>query len=136
MISLDLTRAVRSRLPAILALGALAFMGAGAQAADAPDQITISAPNVKTVGTDEATGAPIEEITQKASVKFDPVALTSNSGVALLNDAVYAAAAKACNSTTLTITDEDDDTCIRDAVKSAQAQVDAAIARAKSTTHG
>jgi UrcA family protein len=136
MISFDRTRALRSRLPAVVALGALAFTSAGAQAADDPDEITISAPNAKTVGRDEATGAPIEEITQSASVKFDPVTLTLNSGVALLNDAVYDAAVKVCNSTTLTMTDEDDDTCVRDAVKSAQAQVDAAIARARSTTSG
>jgi UrcA family protein len=136
MISFDRTRALRSRFPAILALGALAFMSAGAQAADDPDEITISAPNVKTVGRDEATGAPIEEVTQTASVKFDPVTLTLNSGVALLNDAVYDAALKVCNSITLTMTDDDNDACVRDAVKSAQAQVDAAIARARSATNG
>jgi UrcA family protein len=136
MISFDRTRALRSRFPAILALGALAFMSAGAQAADNPDEITISAPNVKTVGRDEATGGPIEEVTQTASVKFDPVTLTLNSGVTLLNDAVYDAALKVCNSITLTMTDDDNDACVRDAVKSAQAQVDAAIARARSTTNG
>lgn len=136
MISFDRTRALRSRLPAILALGALAFMSAGAQAADNPDEIVISAPNVKTVGHDEATGAPIEETTQTAGVKFDPVTLTTNSGVALLKDSVLGAASKVCSSITLPIADEDDGTCVREAVKSAQAQVDAAIARARSTTNG
>jgi UrcA family protein len=136
MISFNRTRALRSRLPAVLALGALAFMSAGAQAADDPNEITISAPNVKTVGRDEATGAPIEETTRTATVKFDPVTLTTNSGVALLKDSVVDAANKVCSSITLPMADEDDDTCVRDAIKSAQAQVDAAIAQARSTTSG
>ena len=136
MISFNRTRALRSRLPAVLALGALAFVSAGAQAADNPDEITISAPTVRTVGRDGATGAPIEETSRQASVKFDPVTLTTNSGVALLKDSVFEAANKVCNSNTLTMSDEDDDTCVQDAVKSAQAQVDAAIARARSTTNG
>jgi UrcA family protein len=136
MISFNRTRALRSRLPTVLALAAFAFMSAGARAADDPDEVTISAPNVKTVGRDEATGAPIEETTRTASVKFDPVALTTNSGVALLKDSVVDAANKVCSSITLPMADEDDDTCVRDAIKSAQAQVNAAIARARSTTSG
>jgi UrcA family protein len=121
-------------LPAVLALGALAFMSAGAQAAD-PDEITISAPSVKTVGRDAATGAPIEQVTVKASIKFDPVTLTTNSGVALLKDSVLESARKACDSNSLLMSD-DDGTCVRDAVKSAQEQVDAAVARARSTANG
>ena len=137
MTSISFTRALRSRLPVTLALGALAVMSAGAQAADY-DQITISAPNVKTVGRDDATNAPIQEITKQATVKFDPVQLTTNSGVALLKDSVFDAALKACNSITLTMADadENDESCARDAVKSAQAQVDAAVARARTTTNG
>ena len=137
MTSISFTRALRSRLPVTLALGALAFMSAGAQAADY-DQVTISAPNVKTVGRDAATNAPIQEITKQATVKFDPVQLTTNSGVTLLKDSVLDAALKACNSITLTMADadENDESCVRDAVKSAQAQVDAAVARARTTTNG
>jgi len=137
MTSISFTRALRSRLPVTLALGALAFMSAGAQAADY-DQVTISAPNVKTVGRDAATNAPIQEITKQATVKFDPVQLTTNSGVALLKDSVFDAALKACNSITLTMADadENDESCVRDAVKSAQVQVDAAVARARTTTNG
>jgi hypothetical protein len=51
MFILNRTVAWRSRLPVALALGALAFMSAGAQAAD-PDEVTISAPSVKTVAHD------------------------------------------------------------------------------------
>jgi UrcA family protein len=137
MFSISFTRALRARLPVTLALGALAVMSAGAQAADY-DEIAISAPNVKTVGRDEATNAPIQEVTKQATVKFDPVWLTTNSGVALLKDSVFDAALKACNSITLTMADadENDDSCVRDAVKSAQAQINAAVARARSTTNG
>jgi UrcA family protein len=124
----------RGRLPIALALGALALTSAGAQAdePDQVDQVTISAPSVKTVGRDEATGAPIQDVTKTVSIKFDPVTLTTNSGVALLKDSVFESALQVCNSIGL----DDDGTCVRDAVKSAQGQVDAAIARARSTTNG
>jgi UrcA family protein len=135
MIPYSRTRAFCTRLPAALALGALAFISAGAQAAE-PDEIAISKPSVNTVGRDEATFAPIDEVTEKASIKFDPVTLTTNSGVALLNDSVLEAAAKICNSGTFTMADDDTDGCIRRAVKSAQAQVDQAVARARSTATG
>ena len=135
MINFSKTRALRSRLPVALALGALAFMSAGAQAAD-PDEVTISAPSVKTVGHDEATGAPIQDVTQTISIKFDPVTLTTNSGVTLLKDSVLQSALQVCDSIGLPMSDDDDGTCVRNAVKSAQAQVDAAIARARSATNG
>jgi UrcA family protein len=128
----------RSRLPLVLVLGALAFTSAGAQA-DEPgqvDQVTISAPSLKTVGRDQTTGAPIEEVSKQASIKFDPVTLTTNSGVALLKDSVFESALQICNSIGLSMSDDDGRACVRDAVKSAQVQVDAAIARARSSTNG
>jgi UrcA family protein len=127
-----------SRLPIALGLGALAFMSAGAQAdePDQVDQVTISAPSVKTVGYDEATGAPIQEFAKQASIKFDPVTLTTNSGVALLKDSVFESALRICNSIGLPMSDDDGGACVRDAIKSAQGQVDAAIARARDTTNG
>jgi UrcA family protein len=129
------SRTFRSRLPVALALGALAFMSAGAQAAD-PDQVTISAPSVKTVGRDAATGAPIEDITRKVSIKFDPVTLTTNSGVTLLEDSVFESALQVCDSIGISMSDDDDGACVRNAVKSAQGQVDAAIARARTAANG
>jgi UrcA family protein len=134
MISFNRTGALRSRLSAALAIGAFAFMSAGAQAA-APDEITISAPSVKTVGRDAATGAPIQDITRKISLKFAPVTLTTNSGVALIKDSLYETARKVCESIDPTMLD-DDDTCIRDTVNSVQPQLDAAIARARSASNG
>ena len=135
MLTFNRTRALRSRLPVALALGTLAFVSAGAQAADY-DEITISAPTVKTIGHDDATNAPVEEYSEKASVKFDPVTLTTNSGVALLKDSVFDAALKVCNSISLPLSEDDDGTCVRDAVKSAQSQIDAAVTRARSTANG
>jgi UrcA family protein len=130
MIPINRTGALRSRLSAALALGALVFMSAGAQAADL-DEITLSAPSVTIVGRDAATGAPIEDVTKKASVKFDSVTLTTNSGVALMKDSIYETARKVCYSIDPSMLEEDNDTCIRDAIKSAQAQLDAATARAR-----
>jgi UrcA family protein len=63
------------------------------------------------------------------------VTLTTNSGVALLKDSVLETALKVCNSLTLPMADEDGGTCVSDAVKSAQAQVDAAIAKARTTAN-
>ncbi|MEA3180608.1 MAG: hypothetical protein QOI59_4131 [Gammaproteobacteria bacterium] len=135
MLTFDRTRTLRNRLPVALALGALAFVSAGAQAADY-DDITISAPTVRTIGHDDATDAPNAEYSEKASVKFDPVTLTTNSGVALLKDSVFHAALKVCNSISLPLSQDDNGTCVRDAVKSAQPQIDAAVARARSTANG
>jgi UrcA family protein len=112
-------------------IGAAAIISAGAHAADY-DQITVSAPKVKTVGRDTATGAPIEETTVTTKVQYDPVTLTTNSGVTLLNDSVLDAARKACNSAD-PLRDDGDDMCVSTAVESAKPQIDAAIARARAT---
>jgi UrcA family protein len=138
MKSLSHVTTVPARMPALLAaalfaVGGLGLFSASAQAADL-DQITISAPSVKTVGHDYATGAPIEEMTATGQVKVDPVTLTTNSGVALLNDAVQAAAQKICYS--LDPLSFDDGECVRGAIKSAQGQVAAAVARARANTVG
>ncbi len=125
---------LRRYMPIALALGALAVMSARAHADDLP-QITISAPTVKTTGYDFGIGAPIEEATVTAKVKTDSAALTTNSGVALLKDNVRDAARKACEAADPLAVD-DDDNCVRTAIKSAKPQIDAAIARAKSSANG
>jgi UrcA family protein len=126
----------RSSLVATFVIGTVALIGAGAQADDPDqvDQITVSAPTVKTVGHDSATGGPIEDTVKTARIQYDPVTLTTNSGVALLKDAVSEAARKICDS--IDPLDPDDGTCLREAVDSAKPQVDAAIARARSTANG
>ncbi len=123
---------LRRSLPIALAIGALAVVSARAHAEEL-EQITISAPTLKTVGRDSATLAPIEESTVTARVAYNPVTLTLNSGVALLKDGVLDAARKACYAAD-PIT-EDDGTCLRDAVKAAQPQITAAIERARSNAN-
>jgi UrcA family protein len=124
---------LRRSLPIALAIGALSIMSAGVHAAE-PDEVTISAPAVKTVGREAATLAPIEQVTVTARVAYDPVTLTTNSGVALLKDGVLEAARKACDSADPLMSD--DGTCVRNAVESAKPQITAAIARARSSATG
>jgi len=126
--ALDVTL-LRKALPVALALG-LALVSAHAYAGDY-EQITISAPRVKVVGRDPATLAPIEENVVTAHVSYDPVTLTLNSGVALLKDSVLDAARKVCAEADPTDV-EDDATCIEEAMRAAQPQIDAAVARARS----
>jgi UrcA family protein len=133
MMSFRRVTTVSSRIPAALAVavftvGALGIFSGRAHAADL-DQVTISAPSVKVVGRDYATNAPIEETTATGTIKVDPVQLTTNSGVALLNDAVQDTAEKICYS--LDPLDSDDGECVRGAIKSAQAQITAAVAVAR-----
>jgi UrcA family protein len=123
----------RKFLPISLAIGILTVVGTQAQAADL-DQVTVSAPATKTVGYDPATLIPIQEVTVTAHVLYDPVWLTTNSGVALLNDSVIEAARKSCYSADPT--GSDDGTCVRMAIKNAQPQIAAAIARARSSENG
>jgi UrcA family protein len=126
-------KTLRKTLPISCALALLAVVSATAQAAE-PDQITISAPSVHTVGRDRSTLTPIQEVVVTAHVKFDPVTLTTNSGVALLKDSVLEAARKSCRSADPFM--EDDGTCIRTALEDAQPQITAAIARARANANG
>jgi hypothetical protein len=128
-------------LPVALAAGAIALISARAHAADSDqldpvqlDPITVSAPAAKIVDRDAATGGPIEQVTIRARVQADPVALRTNYGALMLNYSVLDAARKAC--TEANPLEEDDDTCVHNAVESAQPQVDAAIARARSSLKG
>lgn len=124
--------AMRRYLPLALAFGALSLAAVSARAASL-DPIMISGLTHKIVGQDSATGAPIEKLTATAVVKFDPVTLTTNSGVALLRHRVRAAALDACESVAPLSPDEG---CVIRAVQSARPEVDAAIARARSNPNG
>jgi UrcA family protein len=124
-------------LSVAFAVGALALVSAGAYAADQfdpvqLDPVTVSAPAVNIVGRDEI-GTPIEEVTTTARVQVDTAALTTEYGVLMLNYSVLDAARKACNASDSLEQDEDDGTCVQQAVKDAQPQVDKAIAQAKSS---
>jgi UrcA family protein len=120
-------------LPAALAILALAVFSASAHAADY-DEITVH--GAKTTesefGTlDYRTRLPVETTTVNFTVKYDPVTLTTNSGVALLKDSVADAARDACWKAGL-LSLEDDGTCTRKAISSAQPQIAQAVAQARS----
>jgi UrcA family protein len=125
-------KAPSGSLRAVLAIAALAVFSVSAHAADY-DQVTVHGSTTKTVGREDATGAPIQETTVKVGVTYDPVTLTTNSGIALLNDSVADAARKACFTAGPL---PDDGTCVRDAIESAQPQIARAIALARSSSNG
>ena len=120
-------------LYAAFAVMGLAVSSVSAYAAE-PDEVTISAPSTRTVARDYATGAPIQETTVKVSVSYDPVTLTTNSGIALLKDNVADAARKACD-TADPLTD-DGGTCVREAISSAQSQIAQAVTKARNSASG
>jgi hypothetical protein len=128
-------------LPVAFAAGAIALASAHAYAAD-PDQldpvqldsITVSTPATKAVSRDPATGTSIEQLTISARVQADPAALRTSYGALMLNYSVLDAARKACAAADPF--EDDDGICVHDAVKSAKPQVDAAIARARSSLTG
>jgi UrcA family protein len=86
---------------------------------------------VKDTGQDPTFLTPIEKTTVTAVVKFNPVTLTTNSGVALLEDSVQAAARRACDAAA-----SPSQSCVLRTVQSAQPQVAAAIARARTSGKG
>ena len=115
-------------LPLALAIGALALTASNVYAEEL-DKIAVDAPVAKVIGRDQATEAPIENVTVVARVIPDPETLTTDSGVALLNDNVREAARTACfKADPMT---PDDGTCYRKALASAKPQIAAVIAHAK-----
>ena len=113
-----------------LAVGALALTGN--VYAEELDKITVDQPVVKVVGYELGNEAKMEDVTVVAHVIPDPETLTTDSGIALLNDNVREAARKACfEADPMT---PDDGTCYRKAMASAKPQVAAMIARAKLPT--
>lgn len=123
---------LRNGLPVALVIGALTVLSARVPAAEL-DPITISAPDARTVGHNLATGESIQKITVKAHIAADSETLRNESGVVLLQDRVFEAARKACHAAD-PLDQDNHATCIHEAVKSAQPEVAAAIARARSTS--
>ena len=114
-------------LPLALAVGLLTLTDN--VYAEELDKIVIDKPVVKAVGRDEATEATIEDVTVVARVIPDPETLTTDSGIALLNDNVREAARTACfKADPMT---PDDGTCYRKALAAAKPQMAALIAHAK-----
>jgi UrcA family protein len=122
---------LRRGLPLAFAIMAVGVAGGYAQASE-PDQIRIDSSTTQTVGRDFPADVPIQEVTTKVAVEYDPVTLTTNSGVVLLNDSVADAARKACDTSAIDAFSSDSETCVRKAIESAKSQVASAIARARS----
>lgn len=120
---------LRGGLSVALAVGALTLLSGGAQAAEL-DPITLSPPVVTPVARDMVTEVPIDDVTVRARIDVDTETLRNDSGVVLLKDRVLEAAHAACDAADPFM--GDDGTCVHDAVKAAQPQVDAAIANARS----
>jgi UrcA family protein len=115
-------------LPLALAVGLLTLT-ANTVYAEELDKIEIDKPIVKVIGRDDGIEAQMEDVTVVAHVIPDPETLTTDSGVALLNDNIREAAREACfKADPMT---PDDGTCYRKAVASAKAQVTALVAHAK-----
>jgi hypothetical protein len=115
----------------LVTVAALAVLSAGAQAADL-DPITVSPPVIKSVGRDMFSEIPIDDVTVDARIAVDTETLRNDSGVVLLRDRVLEAAEKACAAADRSV--EDDSTCVHDAVKAAEPQVTAAIAKARDSS--
>jgi len=122
---------LRSGWSLALSVGALTVFAVGAHAANL-DPITLSPPIVKRVGRDMATEVPVDDVTVNAHIAVDTETLRNESGVVLLKDRVLEAAQEACYAADQYM--PDDGTCVRDAVKAAQPQVDAAIAQARNSS--
>jgi UrcA family protein len=93
--------------------------------------ITVSSPRVKIVEHGPGTQTATEQITLTAHVPYDPVTLTTNSGVALLKDGVQEAARRVCRAADPG--SPEDTSCIRKATDGAQKQIDTAVARARAS---
>ena len=127
------TKILSGSLHAAFAAMAIAAFSVSAHAAGL-NQITVQGSTVQTVGRDAATGAPIQETTVKVAVSYDPATLTTDSGVKLLKAKVVDAARQACDSAD-PLTD-DDGSCLREAVGSAQDQIARVVTQARSNTNG
>lgn len=125
---------LRIGLTIAFTIGALAVFSSHAQAAGTNQEITITGSRIKTIPYDPITRGPIQEVTVNARVTTPLDVLTLNSGVAILKDNVLDAARKAC--TMADPTSDDDSDCIREAVKGAQPQINALVARARSMNNG
>jgi UrcA family protein len=133
MTTLSSVKTLSRSLQAAAAIMALAVFSISAHAAES-NEITVYGSTTKTVDRDYATGAPVQETTVKVAVSYDPVTLTTNSGIALLKDSIADAARKAC-ATADPLTD-DGGTCVREAISSAKTQIARAIAQARSSSNG
>jgi len=126
-------RALDLTLPAVFALVATAGLCASARGAEAPPtQIVVRGTSTQVIGHDYRR--PVEQSTVRLGVRYNPVTLTTNSGVALLKDAVTQAAFQACVDADPTYAPES--RCISNAIDQAQPQIEQAVAQARRDMNG
>jgi UrcA family protein len=97
------------------------------------ETITVSAPKLKIVEHGPGTATATQQVSVSARVQYDPVTLTTNSGVALLKDGVQQAARRVCRDADPGA--PEDTNCILNATNAAQPQINAAVARARARAH-
>jgi UrcA family protein len=136
--SLTRARFARTSLPVVVASSAFAVLASSAQAAEPTQEVTITGTRVERIPYDITVRRPANEVTVTATVPANLDVLTLNSGVALLEDSVRDAALKACLTADPRATATSDVTtdCVHRAVRNAQPQVDALVARARSEAKG
>jgi UrcA family protein len=115
-------------LPASLVVVGITGLGNTARGEEL-NQVTVTSSSTRIVGYHRPGLTPIEESTVKVKVTYDPVTLTTHSGVALLQDAVAQAALQACTPVDSPATS--DHSCERAAINDAQPQIVQAIGRAR-----
>jgi UrcA family protein len=125
---------MRTSFPVVIAMGSLVALGSLAQAAEPTPEVTITGTQVEKIPYDVSVRRPAEDVTVTASVPVNPGSLTLNSGVALLQDNVRDAALRACMKADPAATATSDGTlsCVNRAVRLAQPQIEALVARARS----
>jgi hypothetical protein len=119
-------------------MSALAVFASSAQAAEPTQEITIVGTRVEHIPYDASVRGPVQEVTVTARVPANLDVLTLNSGVALLQDSVRDAALQACLAADPNATATSDVTmdCVHQAVRHAQPQIDALVAKARSEAKG
>lgn len=128
------SRFVRVGLSIAFSMSAFALFGNYAQAAQSTQEVTISGTQVENIPYDFSVRRPVQEVSVTARVPANLDVLTLNSGVALLKDDVREAARKVCLMADPNASPTSDATidCVREAVRNAQPQIDALVARARS----
>jgi UrcA family protein len=133
LMNLTHAKALDLTLPAVFALVATAGLCASARGAEtSTNQIVVQGPTTTIIGHDYRR--PLEQSTVRLGVSYDPVTLTTNSGVALLKDAVTQAAFQACIDADPTSAPES--RCISNAIDQAQPQIAQAVAQARRDVNG
>jgi UrcA family protein len=115
-------------LPAAVAIALVAGTSSPAQGEELT-QIVVHGSTTETIGHDYHGLRPIEQTRVTVGVRYDPVTLTTNSGVALLKDAVAQAALKACGASTWATVEYN--SCVRPAIDEAQPQIARAVEQAR-----